>query len=73
MSILGLESLFSQKVALLDVIDEEGSSGAEFFKHLVWQGFKWADQGRIGFPGSYEKPGFRFQILPLHKISPISR
>ncbi len=33
MSILGLESLFSQKVALLDVIDEEGSSGAEFFKY----------------------------------------
>ncbi len=65
MSILGLESLFSQKVALFDVIDEEGSSGAEFFKHLVWQGFKWADPRPNRFFRIMREAWLYFLIVPL--------
>ncbi len=43
MSILGLEALFAPKrIAVFDVSDEEGTRGAEIFKHLLWQGFKGA-------------------------------
>jgi len=43
MSISRLESLFNPKrVAVFDVSDEEGTRGAEIFKHLVWQGFRGA-------------------------------
>ncbi|NPA49770.1 MAG: hypothetical protein GXO20_07280, partial [Thermodesulfobacteria bacterium] len=43
MSISGLEALFSpRRVAIFDVTDEEGTRGAEIFKHLVWQGFRGA-------------------------------
>ncbi len=68
MSILGLESLFSQKVALLDVIDEEGSSGAEFFKHLVWQVSSGPTKAESVFRDHTGSPVFVFKFYPYTKF-----